>query len=537
MLPKNKKTTILITGASGFIGKYLLNYLKNEYEIIAMARRSGTQAGVPFHPNIRWIQWDIANKLNYSDVMGYLIGRGGADIVIHLAGYYDYEYDNNPEYERTNIKGTLNMLQLSRHIDVKHFLFASSLAACKFPENGKQINEQYPVDASFGYAKSKKVCEDYCKEYSKFFKCSIIRFAAVFSDWCEYGPFYQFLSSWLSGKWDSRILGGKGNSAITYIHLHDLASLIYKIIIKTDELSNLNTFIASPEKATSHKELFKIATHDYYGVQHNPIFIPKIFTYPGIAVKKVLGKVKLTSKPFEKFWMLQYLDKKLEVDNLATQNILDWNTTPRFHIIRRLIYLLDKMKSHPNEWYTLNEAATKRKTHQPNLLIYEILIASENQIEESIFNIVHKEKNREIFLQTRQLSKRNYKITFSTLYHLLLAAVRSADRSLVPPYIRSIAIRYYNTGIGKDELINLIETISEVVTKDLREKNKFTSKKQDIYDYVGMTLQLAIDEVENTFDNITRSLVYEPMDKKKGLTERDTEKEVKQLSAFFQDHF
>ena len=54
MLRKGKKTTILLTGASGFIGKYLLDILKEKFDVIAMSRRSGIQAGVPFHPNIRW---------------------------------------------------------------------------------------------------------------------------------------------------------------------------------------------------------------------------------------------------------------------------------------------------------------------------------------------------------------------------------------------------------------------------------------------------------------------------------------------------
>ncbi|MCD4683804.1 MAG: NAD-dependent epimerase/dehydratase family protein, partial [Bacteroidales bacterium] len=64
MLKRDRTTTILLTGASGFIGKYLLDNLKEKYQIIAMARRSGTEAGVPFHPNVRWVQWDIGNKLN-----------------------------------------------------------------------------------------------------------------------------------------------------------------------------------------------------------------------------------------------------------------------------------------------------------------------------------------------------------------------------------------------------------------------------------------------------------------------------------------
>ena len=35
------------------------------------------------------------------------------------------------------------------------------------------------------------------------------------ANWCEYAPLYVFLSTWLSKKWNARILGGRGASAIT----------------------------------------------------------------------------------------------------------------------------------------------------------------------------------------------------------------------------------------------------------------------------------------------------------------------------------
>ncbi len=102
--------------------------------------------------------------------------------------------------------------------------------------------------------------------------------------------------------------------------------------------------------------------------------------YPGLIAKNILGRLHLVSKPFEKFWMIKYVDLKLNVDATLTRKKLKWEPTPRYHILRRMIYLLEKMKSHPNEWHLLNEAATKRKTFRPNLLIYEQLIANETRI-------------------------------------------------------------------------------------------------------------------------------------------------------------
>lgn len=536
MIKRNKQTTILLTGASGFIGKYLLDILKDNYSVIAMARRSGTEAGVPFHPNIRWVQWNIANKLNYSEVMGYLIGRGGVDIVIHLAGYYDFEYDNNPEYERTNINGTRNVLQLATNIDVKHFIFASSLAACKFPNNGQYVTENTLPNAEFAYARSKKIGEEMCREYASFFTCSIVRFAAVFSDWCEYGPLYQFLSTWLSRKWDSKILGGQGESAITYIHIHDLSRLIIQLIKKQNELPRFGTYLASPDGSVSHKELFSNATRDFYGQPNKPFHISKIIAYPGLLAKTFLGKINLISKPFEKLWMLQYVDLKLNVDSIKTQQLLSWKITPRYHILRRLIYLLDKMKSHPNEWVIKNEESNKRQTHRPNLLIYEQLIKEEMRILNKIESDLFSEENSGVFPNYKKLSNRDLKISLSALYHLLLASVRSADRRLMQSYMEEIALKRYTSGFSAKEMMDAISGIGQTILNELGSIPELKNEKQEMYDYIGLTFQLAIDVVEDVFENMDRKLPKEKLTLLTKYRDDEREQEIKSLSAFYQEY-
>ena len=534
MLRQKRKTTILVTGASGFIGKYFIDAVKDKYDIIALARRSSTEAGVPFHPNIRWIQWNIANKIAFNEVMGYLIGRGGADVVVHLAGYYDFEYDNNPEYERTNIRGTNNVLELARQLDVKHFIFASSLAACKFPTNGKDINEDSPADANFTYAESKNAGEKLCLQYSSHFKCSVVRFAAIFSDWCEYGPLYQFIQTWVSGKWDSRILGGKGNSAITYLHIIDLVRFINLLIENTENIDPFRVYIASPDGSTSHKELFASITRDYFGKPVKPLFIPASLTFPGLIVKKILGKVHLVSPPFEKFWMLKYIDLQLNINASQTQDLLNFKPAPRYHILRRMIYLLDKMKSHPNEWQLKNEAATKRQTFRPNLVIYEFLIEHETALMNLVEEAFQQRENSEVIPSYLKMDNKEFRIAISTLYNLLLGSVRSADRILIQNYMNEIALKRFNQNFSVDEVTSALDTIREIIMQYLIESNELKNFKQEIYDYIGLTMQLAIDEVEDVFYRLSQS-----SEKTTPLTakqEKEREEEIKQLSAFYQEY-
>ena len=80
--------TIVITGASGFVGRHLLDVLKGSYKIFALARRSQRQCGAPIHPNILWHRVDIGDIEPLSALFKRIQDGGGAELFIHLAAYF-----------------------------------------------------------------------------------------------------------------------------------------------------------------------------------------------------------------------------------------------------------------------------------------------------------------------------------------------------------------------------------------------------------------------------------------------------------------
>ncbi len=189
-----------MTGASGFIGRHFVIAVSRKYRLFCIARRGQKEVGIPYHDNIHWLQVDIANRKNLLNVFNHIKEHGGADYVLHLAGYYDFTYKEHPAYEKINVTGTRNVLDMSKLLGIKRFIFSSSMAACNFPPPGKSLTEESPVDADFPYARCKKKEETIIMEYSKIFPCSIVRLAAVYSDWCEYPMLYMLLKLLVVGK-------------------------------------------------------------------------------------------------------------------------------------------------------------------------------------------------------------------------------------------------------------------------------------------------------------------------------------------------
>lgn len=530
---KNKET-ILITGASGFIGKHFIDYFKNEYNIFGLARRSRVEVNIPYHNSLKWIQCDISNRTSLENALNYIKQNGKIDYILHFAAYYDFSYNDHPAYDAINVKGTENLLELSKEFNIKRFIFASSLAACQFPEKYQKVTEITEPNADYHYARSKKEGEKLLKKFSNNFPCSVVRLAAVYSDWCEFAPLYKFLTIWLSKKLESKILGGNGESAIPYIHVKDLCKMIKKILVKTKDLDNYDVYLASPDGSTSHKELFELATRYYYGESINPVYLPKLLAYPGLIAKHLLKYLHITcEEPFERFWMIKYIDRKLEIDASETRQKLDWDVTPRYHIKRRLLFLLEKKIRHQDEWTMKNEEAMKRIAQRTNLIIYEKMIENKDNIIDAIISEIL--NNNIIFTKYREMEFNEFHCFMSTFYHLLLAAIRSNDRSLLLKYIDDIAIRRFAEGFEPDTLTGTLKVFNKYILNNLNENITGKKIKQDIFNSVSMSIQIAQDEIEDLYDELINKMPVENLSNSSMLPDcKELQRMIRQLSAAYQ---
>ena len=491
---------IVVTGASGFIGRHFVIAVSGKYRLFCIARRSQKEAGIPYHDNIHWFQADVANRENLKNVFSYIKDYGGADFVLHLAGYYDFTNKDNPAYEKINVAGTRNVLEMSKLLGIKRFIFSSSLAACNFPPKGKALTEKSLPDADIPYARCKRKEEMIIREYSKVIPCSIVRLAAVYSDWCEYPMLYMLLKYWLSdNKLMSRILIGSGESALPYIHIRDLIKAFVRIISISDTLPSLTIFIASPQGSVSHNEIFKTATRYYYWHEITPIRVPRLPAFLGLVIISLIGRLS-GKKPLEQPWMTKFVDKKLTVDASATYDTLGWKPTARYHILRRLLFLTEKMTGHPNNWIFRNEVIIKKVAYRKSILIYDILAELRESLVEKIADEVMHPKNEHRFPNYRKMYRELLKWYITLYYQLVAAAVRSRDRSIIPVYAQAIAYKRYINGFMATEVKNLMLLIGSTMREYLLLRPELKNSKRQVDDYVILTSRLTADEFEDAYE-------------------------------------
>jgi nucleoside-diphosphate-sugar epimerase len=500
--PQAALPTLVLTGASGFVGRHLLDELKGDYRIFALARRSQHDCGAAIHPNIAWMRVDIADREGLARTFREIKTAGGARVLVHLAAYYDFTGDDHPEYRRTNIEGTRNVLEAARHSRVGGFVFASSVAACTFPRPEGPVRETTPPDGAHVYAWSKREGERLVQEYSPSLPNRIARFGAIYSDWCEYPPLYVFLRTWLSPGWRSRVLAGRGEMAIPYIHIRDLTAFFRRLLTFSCQPGPTEVLVASTAGSTSIARLFKLATQSYFGRARSPLLVPASLAGLGLFGMH-FGRRAIGRPSFERPWMRHYVDRRLEVDNRRTRECLGWEPNSRFQIERRLPFLIERLKSEPFEWLARNSALLTRAPLRPDLRIYHALLEGEDQVVASLSARLAGESGEPWQgLLRMEPSERDWYARL--LYRLLLNSVQNSNRMLLLNYLAMTAQRRFELGFTGEELALLLDRIGEAIREWLGRRRELAGFDRELHERVTVPLELAKDEILDQYERFRK---------------------------------
>lgn len=142
----------LITGASGFLGNYLItNVDKFNHEFITLGRSSFND-----------IICDLSHKAPE-------FKKNSIEVVIHAAGKahsFDKNNKNLSDFEYVNVNGTKNLLtSLDNQLEtISHFVFISSVSVYGL-NMGLMIDENQPLNGSSEYALSKIKAEQIVRNW------------------------------------------------------------------------------------------------------------------------------------------------------------------------------------------------------------------------------------------------------------------------------------------------------------------------------------------------------------------------------------
>lgn len=237
-LEQLKGKTLLITGGTGMIGKWMIDCLLSRVDCRIIVTGRNERKFKERFPNGRvgFVKWDIANaRVPAID--------GPMDYVIHLASNtHPVAYATDPVSTVVmNVCAAKELLDLAVAKKVTRFVYASSVEVYgqnrgdveKFGENYCGYIDCNTLRA--GYPESKRCGEALCQAYIKQYGLDVVipRIARV------YGPTLlssdtKALSQFIADALDGRdiVLKSKGDQYFSYLHVADAVSGILTVMLK-----------------------------------------------------------------------------------------------------------------------------------------------------------------------------------------------------------------------------------------------------------------------------------------------------------------
>ena len=277
---------IVITGAGGFIGSHLVDFLLTKYSrssLRLLVSEKDTLKNLPKN-KLNIFRGDIRNKHFVKKAIE------GASTIYHLASLVGFEGSTYRDYKEVNVDGTQNFLDACKTKKIQKFVFVSSIAVYGLPAwvgDIFNLNEKSPYNPTEIYGKSKMEAEIRVLTAHKNFRIpyTIIRPVSV------YGPRDrgQLFALYKSLKNHTFIFIGNGENKMHYIYVKDLIEGMYQAQINKVEASD---FILGDNKPIIFNDVVKYVAKSI----NEPI--PKlriskkiglILGYTGAGIEKVTG--------------------------------------------------------------------------------------------------------------------------------------------------------------------------------------------------------------------------------------------------------
>jgi len=134
----------LVTGGTGHIGNVLIRKLLERGEKVRAMILPGESQDPIHNLDVELMDGDI---LNLDSVFKSLQGIKG---IFHLAGVISIMPGRNPLVRKVNVEGTRNILKAAREMEIRRFIYTSSIHAIRRVEEGI-IDESLPYDPENPY--------------------------------------------------------------------------------------------------------------------------------------------------------------------------------------------------------------------------------------------------------------------------------------------------------------------------------------------------------------------------------------------------
>jgi 2-alkyl-3-oxoalkanoate reductase len=265
---------ILVTGATGFIGRFLVDDLRGaNHEIFAVVRRTSNRQPL-IDKGVHVIEADLSDEKSIQVLKQYPI-----EVVYHCAGLVE-EKDLQGLY-RANVAGTDNICKYALEQRVQRLIYVSSVATVSGNEQ-VPLTEDLPYSATNLYGLSKLEAESLVLESRRHgLPVAIMRPAMVYGE----GEPHAFDMIMRLLRWRLLPMIDEGRCAMHIAYVRNVSQALV-LALSNDRFLEGTFFIADNEVLTQ-REIFSILSQ--VAVGKDPVILPRWLT-PVLTSLPFIGK-------------------------------------------------------------------------------------------------------------------------------------------------------------------------------------------------------------------------------------------------------
>jgi dihydroflavonol-4-reductase len=266
---------IIVTGGSGFLGKFVLKRLVEKgYETINLINKTQSKIEGVKELKLDDISVDYLKKI-----------ITGADTIIHMAAALGWTKEDYDYYYRINTLFPENMIKAAVSLKIRKFIYISSAGIYGKGIKEEVIKEDYPPQPEDFYEKTKYEGEKAVLKYKDKIRVNIIR------------------PGWIYGPEDKRTLklfkminkgyffiAGKGDGKQTPVYVEDIADGII-LLMESDKTDSGDIFNMASDEIITTEEMVKTIANTL-----NKKILP--FKIPLSPLKFMAKTLDIISKPF-----------------------------------------------------------------------------------------------------------------------------------------------------------------------------------------------------------------------------------------------
>lgn len=315
------KGKILVTGGSGFIGTNLIEYYKDEFEVLNLdILKPRNKAHFKY-----WVQGDILDEKETIKIFNDF----QPNFIYHMAARTDLDGKNLKDYA-ANTKGVEHIIKaVNRTKTIEKVVFASSRLVC---EIGYKPKDEYDYKPSTIYGESKIIGEKIVRNSTLLDNnWIIVRPTSLWGPWFDV-PYKNFFDSIKRNVY----VHPKGISI--YKKFGFVGNCVYILDkLLSDQTLNTQTVYLSDFETLEVKNWANLISQKFHGndVKSVPLFLLKILAVSGDILKKLGYK----SPPITSF----------RLNNIMTN--MDYDTSNVEEIVGELPYTLEEGTAITYNWY------------------------------------------------------------------------------------------------------------------------------------------------------------------------------------------